>query len=99
MRAYNPTDKCHRPLAGGRENIESIFSGVKTPLINRRARSVGNPHIQLDLAARAAYTTVNALIHHYYENGTGAERWFGQRAPVEPRPAESRASRRCNSPP
>ena len=99
LRAYNPTDKCHRPLAGGRENIESMFSEVKTPLINRRARSVGNPRVQLDLAARAAYTTVNALIHHYYENGIGAERWFGQRAPVEPRPAESRASRRCDSPP
>ena len=99
LRAYNPTDKCHRPLAGGRENIESMFSEVKTPLINRRARSVGNPRVQLDLAARAAYTTVNALIHHYYENGTGAERWFGQRAPVEPRPAESRGSRRCDSPP
>ena len=99
LTAYNPTDKCYRPLAGGRENIESIFSEVKTPLINRRARSVGNPRIQLDLAARAAYTTVNALIHHYYENGTGAARWFGQRAPVEPRPAESQAQRRCNSPP
>ena len=99
LRAINPTDKCHRSLAGDRENAESIFSEVKTPLRHRRARSITDPRVQLDLTAHTAYTTVKALIHHHYENGTGADRWFGQREPIEPRPAESRTAQRCNSPP
>lgn len=99
LSALNPTDNCHRGLAGGRENIESFFSELKTPLLHRRARSITNPRVTLDLAARAAYTTVKALIHHYYETGSGADRWFGQRPPTEPRPAESRTFPHCNSPP
>ena len=98
-RVLNPTDDCYRALSGGRENIESFFSELKTPLRYRRARSITNPRVMLDLAARAAYTTVKALIHHYYETGTGADQWFGQRAPTEPRPAESRSFPHCNSPP
>lgn len=99
LRALNPTDYCYRGLAGERENIESVFSVLKTPLRYRRARSITNPRVMLDLAAHAAYTTVKALIHHYNETGTGADRWFGQRPPTEPRPAEARTFPHCNSPP
>ncbi len=104
LRALTSTSPYHRRVKGRREDSESINNNVKSILPNRRVRSIGTPHVLIDQLGFQAHTTINALIHHYYENGGDITEFFGQRPPITPRPPRAkppkgRRKRRGRSPP
>ena len=73
--------------------------GLTAHTLDRRARRRGrraDPRVQLGLTAHTAYATVKAVIHHFYENSTGADRL--DPATRTRRTPPNRISQRCNSP-
>ncbi len=104
LRALTSTSPYYRRVKGRREDSESTNNNVKSILPNRRVRSIGTPGVLLDQLGFQAHTTINALIHHYYENGGDITEFFGQRPPITPRPPRAkppkgRRKRRGRPPP
>ena len=100
LRALTSTSRYHRRAKGRREDSESIHNNVKSTMPNQRVRSIGTPGVDLDQLGFQAHTTINALIHHYHENGGDITEFFGQRPPTTPRPPRAkppkgRRRRRC----
>ena len=82
LRGISEADPCFRPSFGVREDAESTFSTLKTPMLHRRARSITARRVNLDLLAFQTKETVTALIAHHKRTGADVSKWFGQRSPL-----------------
>ena len=82
LRAYPPSDPCFQKVFGVREDAESIFSNLKTPLIHGRAPCVGRDRFRIDLVGSQMVIAIRALIAWHERTGGDVSAFFGNRCPL-----------------
>ena len=82
LRAYPPSDPYFQPVYGVREDGESLFNNLKTPLIHRRVPCVGTDRLRLDLLGSQMVAVIRALTAWHDRTGGDVSAFFGQRCPM-----------------
>lgn len=78
LRPIPESDPWFRRKFGLREDAESIFSGVKADLHDRRCRTATKSSVHLNHLVYQLKSIVTALIAHHKRTGADITKWFGQ---------------------
>lgn len=82
LRAFPPSDPGFHKVFGVREDAESLFANLKTPLVNRRIPCVGRDRFRLELLGSQGIAVIRALIAWHERTGGDVSAFFGQRCPL-----------------
>ena len=82
LRAFPPSDPSFPKVFGVREDAESLFNNLKTPLIHRRVPCVGRDRLRVDLLGSQMVAVIRALIAWHERTGGDVSAFFGNRCPL-----------------
>ena len=81
-RVCPPSDPYFGEVFGVREDAESLFANLKTPLLHRRLPCVGRNRVRADLLGSQGIAVIRALIAWHERTGGDVSPFFGQRCPL-----------------
>ena len=82
LRAYPPSDPGFHKVFGVREDAESLFANLKTPLIHGRLACERRNRVRLELLGSLIIAVLRALIAWHERTGGDVSAFFGKRCPL-----------------
>ena len=82
LRAIPCSDPYFKKVFGVREDAESLFANLKTPLLHRRLPCVGRNRLRVDLLGSQGIAIIRALVAWHERTGGDVSAFFGQRCPL-----------------